>query len=206
MYPCMKKLALIPWIFAGLIVIFAVGLFVGWKMFSPHPVQTTTINAQTILTALHDRKFLVTETYIFDTPITITRSTGSAWQDFFLGQTIEARGTMEVNVGVDLSQITEEDIMINKAGGTVTLNLPGSTIFDTHLIGPIELKNRQGILKRVINSDDGYNDALAALNAAARESATKPELVVRADARAREDVRQLLQYVTRGQVVEVTQD
>lgn len=185
------------------LLVFGLGLFFGYKTFSPKPKAEEKINAQMILTALHDRGFLVTQTYIFDTPVTIERSTGSAFKDFFLGQTIEARGTMEVNMGIDLAKVTAEDVRIDPTVGTVTIKLPGATLFNTRLVGPIELKNRQGILKRVLNSDDGYNDALALLSKTAEASATKAELVQRADERAREDVRRLLEYAVRGNVVEV---
>lgn len=185
------------------VALFGLGIFTGYKLFAPKPAPQTVVNAQAILTALHDRGFLVTQTYIFDTPVTIERSTGSAFQDFFLGQTIEARGTMEVNMGIDLAQVKEEDVILDGAEGTVTVNLPGSTLFNTRLVGPIEVKNRQGILKRVLDHNDGYNEALSALSKAAEASAAKPELIQRADDRAREDVRRLIQYVTRGTVVEV---
>jgi hypothetical protein len=193
----------VAWFAAVAMLIFGAGVFAGFKAFAPHAATQPTMNAQTILTALHDRGFLVTQTYVFDTPIVIERSTGSAFKDFFLGQTIEARGTMEVNMGIDLAQVREEDIVIDRSADTIQMTLPGATLFNTKLVGPIELKNRQGILKRLLDSDDGYNDALSALSAAAEEAARKPELVQRTDERAREDVRRLLQYITRGNVVEV---
>jgi len=193
----------IAWFAVVAMLIFGAGVYAGWKAFAPRTTPQTNINAQTILTALHDRGFLVTQTYVFDTPITIERSTGSAFKDFFLGQTIEARGTMEVNMGIDLAQVKEENIAIDASAGTITITLPGATLFNTTLVGPVELKNRQGLLKRLLDSEDGYNDALSALSAAAEKMALKPELIQRADDRAREDVRRLLQYVTRGDVVEV---
>lgn len=193
-------------ILAGIMVAllaFGSGLFAGYKVFTPKPKMEQKVNAQMILTALHDRGFLVTQTYVFDTPVTIERSSGNAFKDFFFGQTIEARGTMEVNMGIDLAKVKEEDVGIDPNAGTVTITLPGASLFNVRLVGPIELKNRQGILKKLIDSDDGYNDALALLSKTAEEAATKPELVQRTDERAREDVRRLLEYVVRGEVVEV---
>ncbi|MBU1349160.1 hypothetical protein KJ781_03790, partial [Patescibacteria group bacterium] len=92
-----------PWrIYAGIVaivVIFGGGLLLGWRVF--RPVETTrVVNAQVILTALRDRGFLVTQTFVFDQPVTITKSSGSAFKDFFFGQTITARGAMEVNLGI----------------------------------------------------------------------------------------------------------
>jgi hypothetical protein len=156
-----------------------------------------------VLTALHDRGFLVTQTYVFDTPVTIERSTGSAFKDFFLGQTIEARGTMEVNLGIDLAAVGEDDVTLDETAGTVTVHIPHASLFNTRLVGPIEVKNRQGILKRIFDADDGYNEAFTQLSKTAEATATRPELVERAEERAREDVARLLGYTARGTLVKV---
>jgi hypothetical protein len=182
-------------------LIFGLGIFAGYKIFAPKPGMKTTVNAQAILTALHDRGFLVTQTFIFDTPVTIERSTGSAFKDFFLGQTIEARGTMEVNMGIDLAQVKEGDVTVTD--DTVTVRVPSAALFNTRLVGPIEVRNKQGILKRVLDNNDGYNEALSALAKAAEDAATKPELVSRATDHAKEDISRLVEYVAIGKMVTV---
>ena len=187
----------------GGLLIFGLGVFTGFKIFTPKSVPKEVINAQMILTALHDQGFLVTQTFVFDTPITIDHSSGNAFKDFFLGQTIEARGTMEVNLGTDLAKITQDDVTVDDATNTVTIRVPASTLFNTRLVGPIELKNRQGILKRVLDSDDGYNDALSALSKAAETTAQQPELLQRANDHAKEDVSRLVGYIAKGKTVKV---
>jgi hypothetical protein len=200
--PCMTKPSSIAT--AALViafVIFGIGLWAGYRLFAPASVQTERVNAQIILTALHDRGFLVTQTYLFDTPVSIDRSTGSAFKDFFFGQTIEARGTMEVNLGIDLSRVSTDDVTVDPNAGTVTVRIPKATLFNSRLVGPIELKNKEGILKRLLNSDDGYNDALAKLSQAAEEAANRQELLDRANERAKEDVSRLLGYVAENKKI-----
>lgn len=182
-------------------LLFSFGVFTGYKVFAPKPGMQTTVNAQTILTALHDRGFLVTQTFIFDTPVTIERSTGSAFKDFFLGQTIEARGTMEVNMGVNLADVKERDVTLDN--GHVTIRVPAASLFNARLVGPIEVKNRQGLLKKLFNDDNGYNEALSALSKAAETAATKPDLVSRATDHAKEDISRLVGYVAEGKTVTV---
>ncbi|MBD3281812.1 hypothetical protein GF391_03640, partial [Candidatus Uhrbacteria bacterium] len=84
------------------------GFYAGWRVSRPAE-YTRNVDAQVILTALRDRGFLVTQTYIFDQPVTIEKTSGSALKDFFFGQTITARGAMEVNMGIDLANVTSDD-------------------------------------------------------------------------------------------------
>lgn len=165
------------------------------------PLSTTTITSQAILTALRDQGFLVTQTYVFDEPVTISKSTGSALKDFFVGQTIEARGSMETNVGLDLSKLGEHDITL--AGGAITLTVSRPSLFDTRLIGPIEVKNSQGILKRLLEPNDGYNEALTALAESAKAAAAKPEIQARAETASRNELERLIRLISPGTQVVV---
>ncbi len=193
------------WTLIGIIIFFSAGVYTGYRLFSPKPQAAAEqkVNALAILTALHDRGFLVSQTYVFDTPVTIDRSSGNALKDFFLGQTIEARGTMEVNLGTDLAKVTAEDITVDDASNTITVRIPSATLFNTRLVGPIQLKNNQGILKRLLNADDGYNDALSLLSKTAEEMAQKDEILARANENAKEDITRILGYVAQGKTVKV---
>jgi tryptophanase len=75
----------------------------GYKIFRPQAKEEITSNV--VLTALRVEGFLVSQNYIFNQTITIDRSTGSAFKDFFLGQTIDANANMKVSSGVDLSKL-----------------------------------------------------------------------------------------------------
>lgn len=192
---------------AGLWIVLVValvgaGVGIGYRVFRPRNDQTV-VTANVVLTALRDRGFFVTQTYVFDEPVTITKTSGSALKDFFFGQTITARGVMEANVGIDLAKITEQNVRID--GDTVTIALPSATVFNVRPIGPIDAKNTQGVLKRLLEKDTGYNEALAELTKQAEEAAKQPELLERANVRAQEDIERFLRYVVQGKriVVEV---
>ncbi len=176
------------------------GVYIGYRAFKPAPM-TTTVNAQVILTALRERGFLVTQTYMFDQPIEIKKSTGSAFKDFFVGQTITARGVMEVNLGTDLSNLTADDIRVEN--DKITIAIPPTKVFNVRLVGPVDVKNNQGLIKRVLQNEDGYNEALAELSRVAEDSANKPEFKDRATERAEEEIARLLGYVAQGKAVEV---
>lgn len=178
-----------------LILMLGVGVYIGWKIGTPS-VEQRNVTATVILTALRDRGFLVTQTYVFDAPVTIEKTSGSAFKDFFFGQTITARGAMEVNIGIDLAKVTTDDVSI--ANDTVTVRVPKASLFNVRLVGPIDVQNKQGLLKRVLQNEDGYNEALGELSRVAEEQAVRPELLDRATERAKEDVARLLGYVAEG--------
>lgn len=182
-------------------VFVAAGTFIGYRIFSPKPEIRQEISSQVILTALHDRGFLVTQTYMFDQPVVIKKTTGSALKDFFFGQTITARGTMEVNLGIDFAKVSQDDVIIAAEG--VTVKIPKTSLFNTRLVGPLEVNNEKGILKRLTDNDTGYNEALQMLSQEAEKAAQKPELVERADQRAKEDAARILGYVSGGKPVVV---
>lgn len=184
---------------AACALLFALGVYAGFRIFSPPPEPET--DATFILTALHDRGFLVTQTYVFDQPVRIERGTGSAFKDLFFGQTITARGTMEVNLGIDLASVTAEDVSVGE--GRVGVRIPKASLFNARLVGPLEVKNDRGVLKRLLEEDDGYNVALAELVKEAEAAATREELVSRATDRAKEDVGRMVGYVAPGKTVQV---
>ena len=183
-----------------LIAVFCAGFFTGWKFAQPSK-QEKIVTADVILTSLHDRGFLVTETYVFNEPITIENTAGSVWKDLLFGQKIETRGNMEVNMGVDLKKVEDKDVEITSQKVIVTL--PAAEIFNTRLVGQIDVKNKQGVLKRVLDNDDGYNQALTELTKQAEEAAKNSELFKSADEKAVEEVQRLLQLVVENKVVEV---
>lgn len=193
------KFTLLGIFLAGLFL--ATGTFVGYRLFSPRSDVRQEINSQVILTALHDRGFLVTQTLMFDQPVVINKTTGSALKDFFFGQTITARGTMEVNLGIDFAKVNQDDVTVTAEG--ITVKIPKTTLFNTRLVGPLEVNNEKGILKRLTDTDTGYNEALQMLAQEAEKAAQKPELLERANQRAVEDASRILGYVAGGKPVSI---
>jgi len=193
----MKKFG---WYFFGIVLAVIVGLVLGWWA-TRQAGTNRTVNSQLILTALHDRGFLVTQTYMFNEPVTIDDSEQSFWQNLLWGQVVKAHGVIEVNMGIDLAEINEDDVNVTSEG--VIVNIPEAQLFNSRLVGAINVENKQGILKRIFDNDDGYNQALAELTKQAEEAAKDPELVSRANERAVEEVERLIGYVVTDREVEV---
>lgn len=191
----------ILWAALGITLALFAGILLGRFAFSPGSGMQTVVNSQAILTALRDQGFLVTQTYVFDQPVTIKKTTGSAFKDFFVGQTIEARGSMEANLGIDLAKLAESDVAVN--GSTVTIRTNGPSVFNTRLVGPIEVRNSQGLLKRVLEPDDGYNQALAELERAANEAANRDEILTRAKSVSETELARLVRLIARDATVRI---
>ena len=119
----MKKI----FIYLGVaIVIFAVGVIAGW--WGTKKTVEPKISSQVILSALRDRGFLVTQSYVFNEVIKISTDTESFWRKLLWGQAIKAYGVAEVNLGVDLAKLGEEDIKMEE--NKVTVAIPGVEIFN----------------------------------------------------------------------------
>lgn len=185
---------------AAVLIIFAAGLGLGYKVFSPSK-QTTQVTAQAIMTGLRDRGFLVTQTYLFDSPVTIQKTSGSTFKDFFFGQTITARGVMEVNMGVDLTKLSADDVQID--GNNVKVRIPKASIFNVRPVGPLDVKNEQGLLKRILENENGYNEASAELSKQAENAANQPEFINKASESAKQEIMRTLGYVAQGKSVVV---
>ena len=185
---------------AGIILALLVGLVVGWWV-TNDTGSTKKVSSQLILTALHDRGFLVTQTYMFNEPVTIEDDDQSFWESLLWGQVVKAHGVIEVNMGIDLANIGNDDIEVTSDKVIVTVD--GAELFNSRLVGAISVENKQGILKRVFDNDDGYNQALAELTKQAEEAANDEDLIKRANERAVEEVSRLLGYVVTDREVEI---
>ena len=187
------------WYLAIILLVFLVGLILGWRV--TRDTEKRTVSSQVILTALHDQGFLVTQTYIFNEPVEIRDEDQGFWQKLLWGQVIKAYGVVEVNLGVDLSKITEDDVAIAKE--RVTINIPRAEIFNSRLVGEVAVENKQGILKRLLENDDGYNQAMAELTKQAEDAATTPEMVQIANDNAVDEISRLVGYIAEDKAVEV---
>jgi hypothetical protein len=172
--------------------IMAFGAFIGWMLARAGETQKT-ITDQTILNALRERGFLVTETIVSTVATDIKIDQTSIWKKLFWGQEINASAVAEVNLGVDLEKLTATDIKISDK--QITVEIPGAEIFNSRLVGDINVVNKQGILKRFLENDDGYNQAMAELIKQAESAATSTDMMAAANNKAKEEIKRLVGYM-----------
>ncbi len=184
----------------GFLIVLGVGLFAGYRLGKPKQVSEQA-SSQSIVQALKHEGFLVTETYIITQQITIDRSTGSVFKDFFWGQDIIAFGTMKTSLGVDLSKLSLEDIKVT--ADTISLTVPAIEDHGVELIGDITLQNKQGIFKKIFNNDDGYNAAYAKLKEAALATAETDMVKIEARENTKKEIERLVRLVAGDRRIEV---
>jgi hypothetical protein len=186
--------------YAGVaIVILALGIIAGW--WGTKRIAEPRVTSQVILSALRDRGFLVTQTFVFNENIKITSDSDSFWRQMLWGQAIKAYGITEVNLGVDLAKLGEDDVKVEK--DKVTVMIPAVEIFNSRIVGDINLENKQGILKRIFENDDGYNQAVTEMIKQAETNATTPEMLAAANTKAQEEIKRLVEFIAKDKVVEV---
>ena len=154
----------------SVLIVLAVGFVLGYFVFRPQPISPKT-NSLVIYKKLHSQGFLVTQDYVSEQKVKIDNSSGEWLKDFLLGQIIEASGFMKVSLGVNLQKLQPEDITTDNK---ITINLPPIEVQSAEVLWDIFLQNKQGILKRLLDNEDGYNQAYAQLKESAKEAAMSP--------------------------------
>jgi len=183
------------------LVILGAGITIGWLVGRDND-GARQVSGQTIISALQERGFLVTETAVSMVSATIRTDNSSIWKKLLWGQEIQASGVVEVNVGVDLAQTESDDIQVS--GKQIIVAISPAKIFNSRLVGDIAIENKQGILKRILENDDGYNQAMAELIKQAETAATSTQAIEAANSRAIEEIKRLVQYMAPGKEVIVT--
>jgi hypothetical protein len=179
-------------------MVLALGVAIGY-FFTRDAKTVREISGQTILTALRERGFLVTETSVSTVATTIKTNETSVWKKLLWGQEIQASAVAEVNLGVDLAETQAGDIRVT--GGNIMVKISSAKIFNSRLVGDINLENKQGLLKRILENDDGYNQAMAELIKQAESAATSTEMMEAANNKAREEIKRLVGYMAPGKEV-----
>lgn len=179
----MKKILII-----GILLILAMGGAFLIGKYSAVSSPEYQITEQTIIRQIQDQAFLVTKTLFLDESVTITVAQSQGFKGFFIGDELEARGLVRVDVGVDLQNLAVEDVMVDHQKKQVIVYLPESSILDSSLYGELDVKSKKGIwtsIKDLISDEEGtdYNEALKQVVERGKQSARLQQNVF-AEARA----------------------
>lgn len=178
------------WLIGSLLLVIF-GVVIGYSLF--HPKSSKEVTAQTVVTSLQSEGFLVTESYIANQQVNITHSTGSDFKDIFWKQAIKASANVKVNMGVDLGQLTQNNVQVNDK--QITVRLPPVKINSTEILGDVLLQNNQGIFKKIFDSNDGYNEAVSELKNQVEQAAQNMEIQNDAKENTVRQIKYLLEYI-----------
>jgi hypothetical protein len=174
-----------------IIVIFVGGLAIGYYLFKPAPA--TKVISQVILESLQSRGFLVTQSVLAEQKITIVNKTGNLWKDLIWGQEITASALMKTSLGVDLTALDSDSVKVS--GNKITVVLPPVEVQSIELASEINLDNNQGILKKLLDNNDGYNDALNQLRSQAQQVAMTENIQTKTREEAEREISRLVNFL-----------
>jgi hypothetical protein len=173
-----------------------VGIIIGVRISQTTSEEKEVIEMITVLEKIQVQSFLVTRTIITNEDTTITIDQGSAWSNLWWGHEITAEARVQVDVGVDLSQISESDITLDNKAKTITIKLPEAQIYDASITGPIDVSTKSGIFKTLFASDtnEDYNLAMSQLTTQSQNAIEQDEqLLDEAKTEALETLRAIFQ-------------
>jgi len=181
-----------------IIVVFVGGLIIGYYLFKPSPAVK--ITSQVVLESLQSRGFLVTQSVLAEQKIIIENKTGTLWKDLIWGQKITASALIKTSLGVDLTVLNSDSVKVS--GDKITITLPAVEIQSIELASDINLDNNQGILKKLLDDNDGYNDALSQLRVQAQQAATIEDVQIKTRQAAELEIRRLIKFLMPQSVIE----
>jgi hypothetical protein len=173
-------------------------LVIGYFLFKPAPAIKVT--SQAVLESLQSRGFLVTQSVLDEQKITIENKTGNLWNDLIWGQEITASALMKTSLGVDLAKLSSGNIEVS--GNKITITLPPVEVQSIELASDINLDNNQGILKTLLDNNDGYNDALAQLRSQAQQAAMTEDVQAKTRQGAEQEISRLINFLLPQSAVE----
>lgn len=150
-------------------VAFVVGFIIAKGQYAPPQVTT-----ESILTAMKNEGFFVTQSVILEETVTIDNRSGNALRDFFVSENIEAEADLRVAMGIDTNLLTTEQVQID--GKNIIVTLPTPTIFSTEILGDVNVDSQRGVITRITDGEEDYNGLVATLKEQARASVADQDI------------------------------
>lgn len=173
-----------------IVLIFIGGLFLGYKL---SPEKEISITAESILRSLQSEGFLVTQTYIFHERTEIDKSTGSSFKDLFWKQNITAAANMKVSAGTNMEELTKKNVNVKR--NSIEVSIPEIETYSVEILGDVTLHNSQGILKKIFDSEDGYNESIAQLKKQALNAVENDEFKDEARSSAQKEIAKIIRLL-----------
>jgi hypothetical protein len=169
-----RTLLLIIILIILLLGIFLSGIF--FEKYTSNPARQK-LTSVMVVDRINEEAFLITRSVYLDQDIEIVVDAGSDWSNFWWGQTLQAKALVKISLGVDLQNITPDQIIVNELEKKITIDLPEPSIISKEIIGDIEVDNQQGLLKLLFDNDTNkdYNLAYSELTTQAEKAVEQKE-------------------------------
>lgn len=162
--------------------------------------RPATINSQIILDRITSQYFLVTKTVFADSKVEIETPKNNNWTDLFVGKKVAVRGMIRIDVGVDMKNLSLDNIIVDSGKKTVTIKLPHAEILDSSLFGELDIEEDKAIVEKLKGffkdtQNEDYNLALRTLIENAKGQVTADEDIF---TQARENSVRLVDLIVSG--------
>jgi hypothetical protein len=153
------------------------------------------ITRDTIVHRVSEQGFLVTRVAVLDQEVEIKVNDDSSWSKFWWGHEVTAEAQMQVDMGVDLSNISKKEIQINEETKEIQIDIPEAEIYNISLKDEdIEIATKSGVLKKIFdnNKEEDFNLALQELEESTLENiSSNEEMLNEAQKSAKEIIKTL---------------
>jgi hypothetical protein len=152
------------------------GMILGWYIFTPKTMPTPAITSKSIVDSIVSKGTLITQTVFINQTASTKVDKGSDWSNFWWGYEVDSQAEMRADIGIDLSKLGNQDVIVNQANKTVCIKYPKAEIVN---VTDIQVETKSGILKQILdsNTNKDYNLALSQLKDSATSAINeKPEL------------------------------
>lgn len=172
----MKNFKLVSILALSLLVLFIAVFFYGryvGKSVADNKNNKPLINSQTILDKISDQYFLVTKTVFVNTKAEIETPKNDNWTDLFTGKKITVNGLVRIDVGMELKNMSLENIHVDNKNKKVIITLPPAEILDASLSGELDINLDKAIVEKFKDifkntQNEDYNLAMLSLISSAK--------------------------------------
>lgn len=143
------------------------------------------ITNDVVISRIDEQYFAVTRTIYSDQEVTITFKRAPGLDEFFRNREVIAEARVRTDIGVDLSALTSEQIIIDRENKTISISGTETSILDSSIFGDLTIRVEGSIFTEIFDNtnNDDYQLASRELIAASTRAIESDE-ELRAEARA----------------------
>lgn len=152
----------------------AIGAYFYGRTTKENELDNPTVTSQSVFEMIEDQYFVVTKTSYVNQKARLSIEENSDWSDLLWMDVINAEGLVRIDIGVDLSELRESDIKVDKENKTIEIDLPESEILTSTIEGDVTVESERGLVTSIEElfeeEADDYNLAVSELIKLAQES------------------------------------
>lgn len=157
------------------VILIGIAFGLGWFVSQQSHQDETAITSQALLKRVQDQNFLVTKTLYIDETVTLNFNSDKGIKSLFTADELRGAGVVRIDVGVDVSELSEDDFVIDHNHKQISVYLPPAKILDASIYKDVSIETQKGIFTSIedfLTNKEGeeYNQASRELISAATQT------------------------------------